>query len=156
MVFVWSVRIVIATEDGRVSWNGQFGNYFGTNTLGKKPDPQCALVAASLTNFCTLQAITDAKTGAILYQNPTPGNRGTAGRQTINLPGSWSFDAAMSKSVHLAESRTLQVRLDATNILNHPGITSPTLDINSTNNFGLITAKDGSKREFKASMRLTF
>ncbi|HLQ75913.1 MAG TPA: hypothetical protein VK210_01080, partial [Terriglobia bacterium] len=145
-----------ATEDGRVSWNGQSGNYFGTGTLGKMTDPQCAAVVASIRSFCSLQAITDAKTGNILFQNPTPGKRGTAGRQTITLPGQWSFDAAMSKSVHLAESKILQVRLDATNILNHPGIASPSLDINSSNGFGQITAKDGSVRQFKGSVRLSF
>jgi hypothetical protein len=144
------------TNTGKVEWNGQFGNYFGSGALGKVSDPQCAVVAASLVNFCTLQAVTDAKTGQILFQNPTPGNRGNVGRQTINLPGLWSFDAAISKAFHLTESTMFQVRLDSTNILNHPGISSPTLDINNTNAFGLITSKDASHREFRGSLRLTF
>jgi hypothetical protein len=78
------------------------------------------------------------------------GQTGIGGRQTISLPGQWSFDAAISKSVRITESTLLQVRFDSTNILNHPGIASPTLDINNTNGFGLITAKDGSHREFRA------
>jgi hypothetical protein len=144
------------TDAGKVDWNGQFGNYFGAGTLGKTSDPQCALVAASLRNFCSLLAVTDAKTGDILFQNPQPGKRGSVARQTISLPGQWSFDAAISKSVHLSESTMLQIRMDSTNILNHPGITSPTLDINNTNAFGLITTKDGSHREFRGSVRLSF
>jgi len=143
-------------HQGSVSWNGQFGNYYGSGTLGKVSDPQCAAEAASLRAFCTLQAVTDAATGNILFQNPAPGMRGNEGRQTINLPGSWTFDAAMSKAVHVTESVVFQIRLDATNILNHPGISSPTLDINNTNAFGLITSKDTSHREFRGTMRLTF
>jgi hypothetical protein len=145
-----------STDQGKVSWNGQFGSYFGTGVLGKIPDPQCALVGSQLTTSCSLQAVTDAKTGQILFQNPTPGSRGNVGRQTISLPGLWTFDAAISKSVHIKESVIFQVRLDSTNILNHPGISSPTLDINNTDAFGLITSKDASHREFRGTMRLTF
>jgi hypothetical protein len=96
------------------------------------------------------------KTAIALALVAQPGKRGTVGRQTISLPGTWSFDAAISKTVHITESTMLQIRMDSTNILNHPGITSPTLDINNTNAFGLITAKDGSHREFRGSVRLSF
>ena len=65
------------TDNGEVSWNGQNGSYFGSGTLGKTTDPQCKAVAASLTNFCSLLAVTDAQTGNILFQNPNPGTRGT-------------------------------------------------------------------------------
>ena len=61
---------------GKVSWNGQSGNYFGTGTLAKTSDPQCWKSRRLSGQFCTLQAVTDT-TGKILYQNPKPGNRGT-------------------------------------------------------------------------------
>jgi hypothetical protein len=147
------------TDAARVSWNGQNGNYFGSGTLARVADPQCAELPGTTTtglrSFCTLQAITNTSTGAILYQNPRPGRRGTAGLRTVSLPGSWSFDAAMSKTLRITESKTFQIRLDATNILNHPGVNNPTLSINSAD-FGLITAKDDSKREFRGSLRLNF
>ncbi len=106
--------------------------------------------------FCNLQAVTDASTGEIIFQNPRPGTRGGVGRQTISLPGQWSFDASMSKLLRISESKSFQIRLDATNILNHPGVGNPSLDINSANAFGLISAKDDSKREFRGSLRLNF
>ena len=57
----------------------------------------------------------------------------------------------------MSESKSFQIRLDATNILNHPGVGNPSLDINSaTTPFGQITNKDGSKREFRGSLRLNF
>src|SRR5262249_61946278 len=46
---------------GKVQWNGDFGNFFG-DAFSKVADPQCGLVAAELKQFCTLQAVTDAKT----------------------------------------------------------------------------------------------
>jgi hypothetical protein len=141
---------------GKVTWDGQSGNYFGSGKLTKVADPQCSGVATSLRNFCSLQAVRDAATGNILFQNPTPGTRGNAGRQTVRLPGSWSFDAAMSKNLRVSESMQFQIRMDATNILNHPGVGAPSLSLTNTTAFGLIDAKDNSKREFRGSLRLSF
>lgn len=61
----------------------------------------------------------------------------------------------MRKTATLLALASVQIRMDATNILNHPGVGNPTLDINN-GNFGLINAKDGSKREFRGSLRLNF
>src|SRR5262249_14655085 len=132
---------------GKVKWDGDFGNFFG-DRFGKVSDPQCALVADTLKSLCTLQAVTDAKTGQILLQNPKPGTRGTLGRQTLELPGQWSFDASMSKTVRILEGKSLQVKLDAQNIFNHPvpylSATSVGLNINSSNAFGFIQDKGNS------------
>jgi hypothetical protein len=62
----------------------------------------------------------------------------------------------MSKLVRLTESKTVQVKLDATNILNHPVPNNPSLDINSPNPFGFLQSKDGSRREFRGQLRLNF
>jgi hypothetical protein len=72
------------------------------------------------------------------------------------LPGQWSFDAAMSKSVRISESKSVQVRLDATNVFNHPVPNSPSFDINSTNPFGYIQDKGNQRREFKGQLRFSF
>ena len=119
-------------------------------------DPQCSAVAADLKPYCTLQAVTDAKTGQVVLQNPQPGTRGTLGRQTLEQPGQWSFDTAMSKSVRIRESKTLQIRLDATNILNHPIPNAPSVDLNSSNPFGFIQSKGDQIRQFKGQVRLMF
>jgi hypothetical protein len=140
---------------GNVDWSGDFGNYFGSR-FGKVDDPQCGLVAASLQPYCTLQAVTDAQSGQIVLQNPKPGNRGTIGQRTMYLPGQWSFDAALSKAVQITETKSIQVRLDATNVLNHPVPNSPVFDINSTNPFGFIQSKGNQRREFKGMVRFNF
>ena len=146
---------------GTVQWgdpssnNQLVGNYFGTSTFQKVSDPQCSAVAASLKTFCTLQAVADAS-GNIVLQNPAPGARGTAGRQTIEYPGTWDFDANIRKSFRISESKSLQVRMDASNILNHPTPNNPTLNINATNNFGYIADKNNNHRSFQAQLRLAF
>ncbi len=106
---------------GKVQWNGDCGSYFGSH-FARVSDPQCGQVAGNLKQYCTLQAVTDANTGQLLLQNPQPGKRGTLGRQTMELPGIWAFDAAMSKSVRISENKSILVRMDATNVLNHPNV----------------------------------
>jgi hypothetical protein len=132
------------------------GGYFESGALGKVEDPQCKQVAESLWGYCTLKAVTRADTGEIVLQNPQPGNRGTVGRQSIELPGRWVLDASMSKTFKIAESRSLQVRFDATNIFNHPFPGTPILSINSDDPFGYISAKGNQHREFRGQLRLSF
>jgi hypothetical protein len=141
-------------RDGKVSWNGNFGSYFGS-TFNRVKDPQCAAVATQLTAFCTLQAVTDSN-GNIVLQNPQPGTRGSLGLASLTLPGSWTADASLAKSVRITESKQLQIRLDSTNVFNHPVPSNPFLNINGSTPFGSIQDKGAQRRFFKGSVRLTF
>ena len=152
---------------------GPTGSYFSRDMIKQVPDPQCASVtpAQNLRNACTLTAIADVKTGQILLQNPLPGTRGTLGQGVLIGPARWRFDASLGKSITIAEGKTLQFRMDAQNLLNHPEPQTATsnilfpppasllnLDINNPN-FGLFTgtnAKTTAHREFQAQLRLSF
>jgi hypothetical protein len=147
-------------RDGKVNWvsvsnpaDHNFGSYFGSFTRTK--DPQCTAVASQLAAFCTLQAVADSN-GKILLQNPQPGTRGSLGQASLTLPGNWSFDASLTKAVRLTESKSLQIRMDSTNVLNHPTPSSPFLNINGNTPFGSIQDKGAQRRFFKASVRLNF
>ncbi len=130
-------------------------------------DPQCASVTTqqNLRNSCTINAVADSKTGQVLLQNPLPGRRGTLGIRSIEGPGIWRFDANLSKLVKISETKSLQFRMDATDVLNHPepntantAASSLILDINQPN-FGLITgvnAKSTLHRQFQAQLRFNF
>jgi len=140
-------------------------NYVKAGAFTTDKDPQCARVttAQNLQNLCTLNAVFDAKTGLAVLQNPLPGTRGTLGQRVVEAPGRWRFDANLNKQFRIAESKTLQFRLDASNVFNHPEPANPTLDINPVNNvtgnFGLITganAKSTLHRQFQAQLRLMF
>ena len=115
--------------------------------------------------------IGNGRQGVIVLKNPLPGERGTLGLNTVEGPGLWFLDASISKAVHITESKTLQVRVDASNILNHPtpddaGLAScvggglgTNLTINSNSAFGQVGGKcvaESAARRFQASMRFTF
>src|SRR5262245_54415611 len=140
----WDVR------KGHIEWNGatNSGTYFG-NELVQVTDPQCnvANVADKMgwnlgnptvsSLNCGLQAIAhvvDPSTpGAVtvtedgitqtvqyLLVNPMPGTRGTLGQKTVESAGVFRFDANVQKRFAITESKSLQIRVDAQNILNHP------------------------------------
>jgi hypothetical protein len=107
-----------------------------------------------LSGQCTIDAVADAS-GNLVLQNPAPGTRGTLGHRVMEGPGQWRFDANLQKSFQIGESKTLQFRMDARNILNHPELNAPTLAITNAN-FGTINGKSNLRRQFQAQLRLTF
>ena len=173
---------------GHAEWNGPNGNtgtYFGTDTFYTARDPQCAdttLVAASIQTFCTLNALTiKAEAGAprsftlntaatgntpvnVVYGlvNPRPGEIGTLGNRNVISWGQFFLDANIQKSFQLSESKSLSLRVDATNILNHPQLATPNFAVGGTA-FGQIASKGGAiaggppvQRNFQGQVRLTF
>jgi hypothetical protein len=109
---------------------------------------------------CTLQALARITPSGnqIVLQNPQPGVRGNLGRNVFRDFPVFRFDANLSKSFALTESKTLQFRADVQNVLNHPQPSGPSLTINSVNAatpFSQITTKTGT-RNIQAQLRLTF
>jgi hypothetical protein len=150
----------------RVKWgtgtNATSANYFAAGAYQNVKDPQCASVttAQNLNTFCTLQAITDTRANQIVLQNPLPGRRGTLGQRAVQLPGTWRFDANMQKAFKMTESKSLEFRIDSSDVLNHAEPGTPNLNINSTTaQLGVIsgaTAKSTLHRQFQAQLRLRF
>ena len=77
----------------------------------------------------------------------------------------WTLDGNNSKSFQISESKSLQIRVDAVNILNHPWPADPIgLGATGTNfssdNFGQITSKGGNvnnlPRTFQGKLRFSF
>jgi hypothetical protein len=143
-------------KQGKVRWadGARNGNYFG-DAYHKVTDPQCSTIAPALQSLCTLTAIADSSEKIIL-QNSRPGTRGNLGQKVIELPGIWSLDGAISRSFRISENRRFQIRMDATNIFNHPVPADPNLDINNADvPFGDINTKNGN-RQFQLQLRLEF
>ena len=142
-------------SEGKVQWESGAlnGNYFG-DRYQKITDPQCSAIAVSLRSVCTLGAITDAS-GNVVLQNPQPGVRGNLGQNVIEMAGTWTFDGSFGKRFTITESKAVELRVDATNIFNHPQPANPTLDINSSTAFGNIATKTGV-RTFQGMLRLEF
>jgi len=153
------------------------GNFFPT-LLETVTDPQCYMLegtpatdteaATGLQARCTLQAIADAD-GNIMLQNPQPGTLGNFGKARFYGLTTWGLDMAMGKTFRFDESRSLEVRVDATNILNHPQpsgtyntastriafANGPDLNMNNATQFGNFETKVGS-RTFQGRIRFSF
>ncbi len=131
--------------------------YFAPGTYQTVNDPQCANVTTlqGLRTACTLGALADSQ-GRLLLQAAAPGTLGTLGESWITGPGSFRFDLSASKTMRISETKSVQLRMDARNVLNHPILGSPNLDINSAN-FGQIPADSVTgARQFQAQLRFSF
>jgi hypothetical protein len=106
---------------------------------------------------CTIVAIAarnpDGSAGEILLQYPEPGKVGTLGKSNIQGLGDWRFDMNLSKSFRFSESKSGQIRFDATNVLNHPNLETPSL---SGTTLGTIQGKGNNVRTKQGSLRLNF
>jgi Carboxypeptidase regulatory-like domain len=155
------------------------GTYFGSaNQYLKVPDPQCALGGivdhtdpflynlvttngTTVNNNCTLLALADANTNTIVLQQTQVGRLGNMPQNTIRGVGSWSLDGNLGKTFRITESKSLQVRVDATNVMNHPQPANPSLSLAGANtDFGSVTSKggngNGNPRSFQGQVRFTF
>jgi hypothetical protein len=151
----------------------------------KVPDPQCFTVTANQNLFsatgptgtprCTLRALAmvvpagtpdsapassyglagDDRNVQIILQHPQPGTRGNLGNAVVRGLGFYRFDANLGKSFRISESKSLQLRIDALNILNHPQPGAPNLNIDSNNPFGQITSKS-QNRTMQGQLRFNF
>jgi hypothetical protein len=167
---------------GHVEWNGpgnNSGTFFGFDQYVGARDPQCANTAQVAQvdgrgfNFaaqCSLNALAyrvpagtpgsyeltpgdPASTVVNMLVNPSPGQLGTLGFKTLDYWGQFNFDANVQKTFRLTESKQLSLRVDGTNILNHP---QPGLPNAGPNNFGTITTGKTGSRVFQAQVRLSF
>jgi hypothetical protein len=169
---------------GHAEWNGPIapghpgpdtGTYWGTNWVMVQ-DPQCQVTNKTdsmgfnlyANGSCTLRAAAYKNpdgTSTIMLDNPFPGQYGNM-PLSLQTVGKWRFDMNLSKTFRLAETKSLQFRMDATNVLNHPDLTEIEPGVVQTMNdagreFGRITSKQGfgsgaGSRAFNASLRLTF
>jgi hypothetical protein len=124
---------------GHLQWNpaGNNGFFYGVNKFKTVADQQCSPGGVTdhtdemgfnlLTNsggVCALQSIAAADTGTTVFQNPFPGHRGNM-PFGLNAPGSYRFDANLSKRFKISETKSVQFRLDALNVFNHPSPGDP-------------------------------
>ena len=158
----WSIpRAHVEWIDGTSTGTMYPGNQYVGVT-----DPQCSdpsIVGAAdrmgtnLQSVCTISALAarnaDGTPGEILLKYPLPGKTGNLGRGNIIYFGQWSLDMNVSKNFKINESTSFQIRMDATNVLNHPVPNQPTL---SANSLGTITGKGGQARQLQGQVRISF
>jgi hypothetical protein len=161
---------------GDLQWSGNSGSLYG-DAFTSTPDPQCTDAAQvtpgdkmgtnlQASNVCTIVALArrnpDGTPGEVLLQYSKPGEVGNLGFGNFKAYGNWSMDMSASKSFNLSESKSVQVRVDTTNVFNHPtpgftnGITTtPGLPSFAAGTFGVTNTKTG-ERSFQGQLRLNF
>jgi hypothetical protein len=88
------------------------------------------------------------------FSAPTAGAWGTARRDSITGPNQFSLNGAMSRTFRLRNPFNLDVRMDATNLLNHGVFTGWNPVVNSTT-FGL-PGSTNPMRSLQVTGRLRF
>jgi hypothetical protein len=88
------------------------------------------------------------------YTTPQTGEWGTAGRNSITGPAQFTLNASLGRTFRLSSRYNLDLRMDATNILNHVTYTNWHTTVNSTQ-FGLPTAAN-PMRSMQATLRVRF
>jgi hypothetical protein len=99
----------------------------------------------------------DAGTGyfnTAAFALPPSGQFGNAGRNTIPGPGSMALNASFGRAFGIGERRSLEFRLDATNVLNHANIKGIGTTLNSVT-YGLPFSA-GTMRSVAVSLRFRF
>ena len=124
-----------------------------------------------VTNLQTLnssdsqKALMDAN-GNIVLANPAAGTVGSLGRTWIEGPGHIKMDVNLVKRIRVDEQKSVELRIDAIDVLNTPYWNNPTVDINSSS-FGRMDAADvstglsnadnrSSNRKFTFTARFNF
>jgi hypothetical protein len=162
----------LAPGNATLEWpaGSNLGWYYGYNNTAKyvvAADPQCSIISAvattasntgTYTTSCTLQSLylrnPDGSRGQIILQNPLPGHQGSF-TSYIEGIGSFSFDMGMTKSVALTEGKSLNFRVNASNILNHPSPYNPGFGVSQNSYFGLTGMKSGN-RTFQGNITIRF
>ncbi|MGA2989793.1 MAG: carboxypeptidase regulatory-like domain-containing protein, partial [Candidatus Korobacteraceae bacterium] len=85
---------------------------------------------------------------------PCPAGYGDAGRNIIIGPGTILFNMSMAKTIPFKETKSLEFRLTANNVFNHPNYTGVDMNVNSPT-FGYLTSA-GTMRQLLFSSRFRF
>ena len=97
------------------------------------------------------------------FELPPAGQRGNLGRNTLIGPGLINADLALVKSISSPGQRTLQVRLEAFNLLNRPNFAIPAGRIAFTGaageiapNWGVINSTVTTSRQIQLGVKYLF
>jgi hypothetical protein len=88
------------------------------------------------------------------YNAPLAGQWGTAGRNSITGPSQFSLDSSVARTFRPSGRFYLDLKVSATNMLNHPVFTGWNTTVNSTQ-FGL-PINTNAMRSLETQLRLRF
>jgi hypothetical protein len=123
----------------RMSSSGPFiaaGSIIGTDGRGVSPNENIAFNGQA-------------------FSNPGPGEIGALQRRWFSGPSNFNFDLGIMKRTRVRENQSVELRMEALNVLNHPTWVVDDQDINSTS-FGRIQRTANNPRTIQLSLHYRF
>jgi Carboxypeptidase regulatory-like domain/TonB dependent receptor len=80
---------------------------------------------------------------------------GNAGRNTLRTPGRQNWDASVARTFKILEGHSLQFRLEAFNLTNHPNWNTPSANAQTPSTFGVITSAK-TMRQMQVALKYSF
>jgi len=109
------------------------GDYNGSGEYYGRPDivgnPHAGTSGTNLLNLAAFAApcTVDTDPKSSTYGNCINGHPGNEGRNAFNSSNYTNFDFSLTKTTHLTEKISMELRADFFNILNHPNFSNPLL-----------------------------
>ncbi len=85
-----------------------------------------------------------------------PNCPGDLGRNAYFGPSFFNIDASIFKNIQIREQTSLQIRIEAYNVLNHPSFGNPNADFTDKQTFGRVTGTSGDARQMQFALKLNF
>jgi hypothetical protein len=89
------------------------------------------------------------------FAYPTSGTYGNEPARSIEGPGFWNIDMALARLLPIGVGRTLELRVEAFNLLNHFNWGNPATNLDA-GTFGRITTQNGNARVMQFAVKYGF
>jgi hypothetical protein len=86
---------------------------------------------------------------------PANGTYGNAGIDSLRGPGFWDVDSSLFRNISFTERATLQLRVEAFNLFNHPNLANPNGSFGG-GGFNAITGTTGTNRVLQLAGKILF
>lgn len=138
----------ISTDRANTGVGGQWPNRVGNpKVIGS---PSCWFYVSANTSCAAI-----APRQQVAFVMPAQYTYGNGGRNVLRAGNLVELDLTLLKQIKFLESRTLELRFEGFNVLNHPSFAAPTTTIN-TGSGGQVSSTINSSRILQASAKLFF
>jgi len=142
----WTITAAVNAGSGTPLTPGYFSTLTGTSCI--------SCIRPNYTGASLYAAPAGLFLNPLAFSAPLPGQFGNAGRDIIEGPDQFSFNASMARTFRYKTRYNLDVRLDTTNSLNHVNYSSWVTNVTSPS-FGSATGANGM-RTVQATLRMRF
>jgi len=106
--------------------------------------------------FAASAISTDNRASTATFTPPTAGTIGSLQRRSFSGPWFTNADFGMQKITRITERQSLILRMDSTNIFNHPAFSNPGDQFATSPSFGQITSQQNGRRVFQFTAQYKF